>query len=336
MAYEIGSATDYIDLMNKVATFATTNNWTVTRNTTADATDQQLALSGPNGDVHVGMVALTGTDTVNTYEYHDYYNWQLQTFDNWDDALHVNEQVGAVPTRGYLGVTSASYETQQLSLSNSPMRYWLFVNDRRITMTVRVLNSNYVNMYLGLLDPLASSAEYPSPQFVGGNITASSTSLTSRCFSITVQHNTNINTSISSQPDHNSNWMFATGSTTGHPMVKRPDGTWLKLKNNDRFYAKYYDSLDATYGKIWPFNSEMRNLGKNIDGSYPVFKALVVSELTSAQEGNWYGYANGIFAVPGEDMVSESIITDQDGVQYIVFQNVFRDWGDQYYAMELA
>lgn len=331
MAYETAVANDYLDLMDKVATFAALQGWTVKRNTATAASDQQLVLENPTADTYVGIVAIEGIDTSNS-DRNPYFNWKLQAFETYDDLLHVHEQVGAIPQRGYLGVTNYAEESPMLTLADQPMRYWLFVSDNRITVTVRVFGY-YVNAYVGKMDALAPTTEYASPLLVGGNM-ASHTTVSYRPWSIKTLLNF-YTTSISSIPDFNSNWMFGIGFYCGGPRVKLPDGTWSTIKNNDRFYNYKQPSTITNYCKSWPFNAGLFDLSLNFDGSYPIFRNLITSELTNG-EGQWLGYAEGIVATASEGAASESIITDQNAEEYIVFNNVFRNNSGQHFAIKLV
>lgn len=190
MAYEIGTATNYRDLLDKLRLFLTTNsalvaagqNW-MQKRWVQNATTQELVLMGPGlagGDqVYIGVASFENTTS-------DYYNWDLMGYTGYDSLATIYGQPGSSNPAGTLN--------NCLHLWNSSIPYWFIANGRRVIISARV-NTKYFQAYLGLATPYATPAQYPYPMCIVGS-----------------------NTSRSSR--------WSAVSTGRTPYCLKPDGTW--------------------------------------------------------------------------------------------------------------
>lgn len=333
MAYEISTAQNYLDLMSKVATFAAANGWTVLRDTSADPSDQQLALKAPNSACFFGMRAVSGTIVENDSAV-NYHNWELNGFSGWAPGLHVFEQIDGIKQKGFLGSNSNYDAAPRFTLTDRPFEYLLRVNDRRIDITASI-NGSDLYSHLGLLDAYGSSGEYPYPMLIAGNMTSHST-VANQLHSFRHLQSDKQSTYMTSRVDMNSNFMFGAGYVIGSTKVRTPGGEWSSVHNSERFYNEKIPNYNSSYSKVWPGDVMLGNLGKNRDGSYPIFPVMIMDSGsgTNPETGNWLGEVNGVFVTSGRDNFSGNIIT-VGADQYKVFKNISRDGNSNFFALKL-
>lgn len=164
MAYQIGTATNYRDLLDKLRLFLTTDatltglgqNWTQMRwNTTS--TTQELILKAPGlagtDEIYVGI---SSDENVGD----DWYNWHLNGYTAYDSLGGFLTQLGSIG--------NSLPNIPCLNLWNSTIPYWFVADGRRCNIVVRI-NTRYYSAYLGLLTPYATPAQNPYPLAVMGN-----------------------------------------------------------------------------------------------------------------------------------------------------------------------
>jgi len=151
MAFEKGTATNYLDLFAKIVTFASANGWTVLEQT---GTQVYMRGSGAAGldEIYVGIRA---------YEDQAGSRYNFELYGSW----------GYVAGRAFNSMPFASGPLSSLYprayLWNKAMPYWLSVNGRRIICVVKV-GTVYQHFYLGFINPPATDAQYPYPLLIGG------------------------------------------------------------------------------------------------------------------------------------------------------------------------
>ncbi|MEX2524442.1 MAG: hypothetical protein WD750_05755 [Gammaproteobacteria bacterium] len=217
MAYQNGTASDYLDLLKKLEDFAVLQGWTVQRSTYDEVggTDGELILDGPgvNDDQNI-IVGIKSYHDVGS----DYYNWEFKGARIYDGETYDN----------MVQDSNARY----LPLWNDSIPYWLICNKQRIALVAKV-STVYMHLYLGYINPYAADFEYDYPLLIGGS-SASSTARWS---------NTGLNA------------YWASGQ--GHGYLWTPDDTWRQIgtsTDNVRIWpwmdanTGNQDSLRDTFG----------------------------------------------------------------------------------------
>ena len=301
MAFEIDTATDWLDLLDRLVTFLTTNadlvaasqNWSL-----------ELDQATPLGWKVLKGPGLAGADEIWCSIYAgpystpgDYFNWQLRGSLGY-------ELLSGVPT--WYGASPSTI----VHLWNDSIPYWFVANGRRFVVVAKV-STVYESLYGGLMLPYASPNQYPYPLFIGGSdydgasaARWSSTDNAHRPFADPSRYNTNNNSGA---------------------FLRYPDGTWNVISN----YTQPEDR------EIWPSrdaSSDLtRVLGANPDGSYPLLPLVLMADTPS---NNIFGELDGCFWLPGQDLAAEDVITIA-GVDHLAVSSIFRtDWWN-YWALRL-
>ncbi|HUV85085.1 MAG TPA: hypothetical protein VMV86_05200, partial [Methanosarcinales archaeon] len=184
MAYEIGTASDYQDLLERLKDFLSDNTriigdhpnmdeleaiddavgsgessqaWTVNRwvdNRDSGETEQtELIMNGPGlagtDEIYVGIQCEESVSD-------DYYNWKLMGCTGYSSGSTFLNQPSC--TQGRL---------PRMLLWDQSMPYWFVGNGRRCIVVAKV-SSVYECMYLGFGLPYGLPSEYPYPMVVGG------------------------------------------------------------------------------------------------------------------------------------------------------------------------
>jgi len=172
MAFEIGTATDHNDLIDKIRIFVSTTiplaqRHTVLRNTTEANTLGDLA----NEKVVIFQApGMSGTDQIfygmKVYKsvVADYYNFQLDGFTGYVPGNLFEAQPGSILGTGVTGLGN--------TLWNQPIPYWLVANGQGFQCVAKVQNT-YVTFGAGLLLRYATPGQFPYPLVVYSNLTTS-------------------------------------------------------------------------------------------------------------------------------------------------------------------
>jgi len=151
MAFEKGTATNYLDLFAKIVTFASANGWTVLEQTGTQVYMKGQGLAGLD-EIYVGIRA---------YEVPASARYNFELYGSW----------GYVAGRSFNNMPMANGPLSTLypfvHLWNDALPYWLSVNGRRIICAVKV-GTVYQHFYLGFINPPATEAQYPYPLMVAG------------------------------------------------------------------------------------------------------------------------------------------------------------------------
>ena len=326
MAYEIGTATNYLDLMYRLKQFVTDpyravesggtdideidpipaeDVWTVKRwNTDWDGSGgYELILAGPGvsgvDDILVGMQSWKVTAV-------GAYNWCLAGFTGFSAAAAFLSQAGSHST--------SKTNMPQLFLNNSSMQYWFFANGRRICGVAKVGGTYYAAFYLGYILPYGTPAAFPYPLAIGGSAAYDSSSTSYQVYSTTHHYNRGY-----VDPPGDSLYSLQRSS------LILLCGTWLDFCNYDRGNI---ESASRSSGKTtWPFITGVYTLtetpcfmswrmDKNPVDEPPLFPII----LTCSSDKNIFGELHGVKAVLANGVVTEDTITFE-GDTYIVFQN---------------
>ena len=301
MAFASGTATDILDLYNKLRDFlvadatlvAAGQNWAQISGTTGPLSDtSEIVLRGPgtSGADEILVGIKTSISVSN-----DYYNLVFAGFTIWTPGTPYESQVGSA--HGYT-----------LHGWNQPMQYWFVANGRRFIVVVRV-GSFYMSAYCGFILPYVLPTLWPYPLYVA----ACSRQPTWRY-------------SVSSA---NMSTFFDPGETTAGLMF--PDVTWKNVAN------RYISSTQTVYGdpksevNTHPWRFDNTPIRENLDGSYNLEQGSIICATPYAAQ---MGALQGVYRVSGFANSAENIIT-YGGVNHLVVPNVMRTSWDDFAAIAL-
>ena len=299
MAFQVGTATDILDLYNKLRDFLVADtalvtageNWTqIVGNTGTLVAADQIVLQGPGtsgtDEILVGMETSINATS-------DYFNLEFSGFTTWNPSIAFASQIN-------------SQHSYTINLWNQPMPYWFVANGRRFIVVVRV-SDRYMSAYCGFILPYVLPNLWPYPLFIG----ASSRQPTWRY----------------SQVSPNMSGFFHPGETNA--VLLFPDVIWRGVVNQ-------YDAGSGSEGRrdsvnIQPFHYDFSPVRENLDGSYNLDQARIdCSSPYTAQ----LGALQGVFRVSGFANNAENIVT-HGGVDHLVFPNVYRVVWDDFAAIAL-
>jgi len=324
MSYEIGTANNYVDLLDKLKIFVTSQalmgsqKWAVqVYNQNYDGQgNAELILKGPgvsgSDEIFVGM--RTYKDVTQGY-----YNWCCNGYTGYDAQLTFFTQPGSIYT--------SELKCPQLLLSNSTMKYWFAANGRRICGCIRI-STIYVPFYFGFILPYGTPNTLPYPLVIGGSAYYhastpayrkwTSTDLSHRGYMDPISDADTIDANSSLKLLHGS-WI-SFGNVSGNPISN------VRMKNNvwPGIYANSTLINDTPNLLMWYCET-------NIDGSYSMFPFILAATLA---DKNIFGEFQGVYAVFGDAIVSEDIIT-YGGKTYLVFQNCYHTDANSFWALLL-
>jgi hypothetical protein len=293
MAYSGGTATNYLDLLNKLRDFLTTNatlvgageEWTqISGNVGTLTASDEIVLQGPG---------TSGTDEIlvgirsNVSVGSDIYNMRFSGFTTWNPALAFASQVNS--THDYC-----------INLWDDPMPYWFVANGRRFIVVVRVAGV-YMSAYCGFILPYVLPTVWPYPLFIG----ACSRQITWRY----------------SQVSPNMSAFFDPGETTAGLMF--PDILWYGIVN--RWDTGGGDESVRYDRNTHPYRYDFTPVRDNIDGSYNLEQVSLICSVPYLAQ---LGALQGVFRTSGFGNAAENVITF-GGVNHLAVPNVYRvEWND--------
>lgn len=301
MAFFNGSALDRFHLLSIIKDRAESVGWGVILDT-SQTKNGELVLQIPNG----GFIGIQERSA----EPLDAYQFALQGFTEYDTQTSFNSQTTRIPTNNRHGVA--------ITLRDCGLRYWMHINDRRIVIIIRS-GTNYESAYLGRLNSTASPTEYPFPLFISGTLNTSSSGTISKQSTSFGQLKNHWTTE-----DNTHETTFINANKNAYVMT--PAQEWKLVENNFRGEAPF----------IFPTRDEMRLLGRNFDGSLPLFEMVMTSGIDTTFDipaGSVYGYLDGIYTTTSEGVAAEDTIS-QDGDLYTIFQNVYKGEFGSHFALK--
>lgn len=342
MAVESGTATDHVDLYNKLYNFLTSNTDLVNagqaweRVTTVGQTPPFTA-SQSYSDKVTGAVMLKGPG--------------LAGSDEIFVSMHLIEDTGSnrqmIHLMGHKGVLSSHNEFDGHVGSSGRkgfvawaqnMGYWFVANGRRFYGIVK-LGTVYEVFYGGFYLPYASPDGNPYPLMIGG---------TTR----------DAVTQVGQETSNNTHGAFTDPYRPSYPLaVLTPAGTWVDFHNGDEYDAP--DAFATSGYKTFPFAAPaaLRNVETGtsvtppssaswkelrrdfLDPQKPLLGGgYLLNPITLLGNGTpvegAYGLLDGVFHVTGYDNVAENTVT-VGGTPHLVVHNVFRTANNCYTAYRL-
>lgn len=304
MAYETGTATDHIDLMNKIIAFAVSGGgWTNLGPAAAGQADGTW-LRGPG---------LSGTENIyaGIKSYSDVNN---DTYGLWIRAAQ-----GFLSASAWGGQPGVSPECYSAAWATS-MPYWIVANGQRVIAVWKV-STTYHALHFGKIFPYATPSEYGYPFYIGAEDVA-----------------------VRRWSYQSHNWRhFVDPGGSGTAYLCFPDGAWQAFRNTyDSGGGEGFDNGIPRY--VWPYMGALDQAGggdtvniiramrENIDGSYVLLPLVLHSNAPS--RAIW-GEIDGAYYVSGAENAAENVITIS-GQDYLVVQNIYRTSRHHYWALKLA
>lgn len=323
MAYEIGTATDYQDLLLKLETFLTTNpelvrlgqQWqsmkdnTVnpyTNDKTVDADGYSLArffigggLDGQDAIV-VPMVCRANA----TIGYYNVMSFAARAYSASKGFLNQLLDASA----------GVRYASGVLTCWPNTIPYWFFANGRRFIVVAKI-GHRYTSMYSGFFMPSGTDVEYPYPLACGGTSGNQTTSYTSE----------SVNTVRSFFNPQSNDIQLA--STFSSLMVINPQGSLVQFDNEGGFkpneqYAK---------GSTMPYGLNL-NTHKTADDQYLLMPIELVEFGNQRQVLGWF---DGCYHVSGHENSAENVITVGSD-EYICFPALIQNDNNNWVAIRKA
>jgi hypothetical protein len=306
MAYEIGTATGYTDLLDRLVDFLTNparviesgdtsidelepmpsgEFWTALQwNDNRDSSgvgECSTYLRGPGS---------AGVDEIFVYidTYSDvgegYYNWRLCGMTGYSSGVDISFQPGR--TKGRL---------PRMLLHNSFIDYWFLGNGRRFVVTAKV-STIYECCYGGFVLPYGLPSQFPYPLTIGGSAAPTTTASHHKYTQTEVDHRAFVKPYGYNQG--------GVCSEADFDYAGNPSRGTLKIIVGDTWIFFDTTTGSACTNVTWPYShlgatstsERWSDLKENIDGSFPVFPITVMMNDPSK---NIVGELQGCFAIPG-------------------------------------
>lgn len=228
------------------------------------------------------------------------YNFSWYAMRNLNQYLSLRDQLPDV-------------ELVNLPLTNQPFTYWFFVNGQRVVIVARI-GSVYLSAYLGFGFPYDLPTVHDWPMII-----AAGSSEETRKFDYA-------GPLLRSITDPCRSSMKAYFPTSG----------WRSFSNiYDISNTDVADS--AVEGSVWPASMAHGNQNDwwpyrdNLDGTMPLFATVLCHR---SNPTHVWGELDGVYVTTGFNNSPEAIIT-KDGYDHIVFQNVFRNTYQDFFAVRM-
>lgn len=307
MAWLTGTSTNAADLLGDIVTLMTANGWTLEGISTS--TEKYLKSTGLGvGDFWVGL--------------------KLNNISGffWISLNAYTALSGAATFLTHPGAISGAY-VPVLQIWDNSMPYWIQVNARRISGVVKVGGTTYQPFYAGLFLQNGLPSEWPLPIVVGGSSYSSSSDTLVVSYADTTFRNT-----AYCMPYQTTTPEFVFSSTL---RVRDQAGVWHDLFMPDS--ASSGGDVSAKKGTYPYLNNAY------MGGSFNNFRALLVGgveqkrpltpvEIVNSNR-NRYGYFDGVFQVPGNNLTAETVITGDDTKLYMAFPNITRTSNHHWLAL---
>ena len=314
MAFEIGTASGHIDLLDKLRLFLTTQlgsqNWQTLRwREMPDAPgEHELVVKGPglegNDEVFVGIRTFSS-------EGGDYYNWRLRGLLGFNSDFVFS---------GLPGVTNAWAPC--MLLANFNIKYWFVANGRRFVVVAKV-STVYESCYMGFIHPYLAPSRFPYPYFCAGTDVRETErwSIQDELHSHGILHPTHRTSDV---------------NTGNQSSARLYEGAWWTIQNRRGTHLSNWSPITWTEERnMFPqcrysryFYELLRN---NVDNSYTLVPLILFMK---SPEGRVWGELDGCYHVSGFNNPVENIITI-NGSDHLVVQNVNRNGIFDFWALKL-
>jgi hypothetical protein len=325
MAYQIGTATDHLDLYEKLIEFLTN--------------DPDLVYDGQNWEIAwaketdpAGGIVLKGPGLATTDEI--FVGMQLNA--------NIPDDNAAITIVGMTGVIDSSTDFKdhvnvtpvgtRMMLRTQAMDYWFVANGRRFMAMARV-STVYESLYAGFFLPYSAPTQYPYPMFIGGcahDATDRETVASWRSTTESHAHFTRStrNTLVNSNGHPANAWMLD------------PSGNWLDVgisSSSDALCGPGF--FGSGFGIASGFGTANYGYNTIINRAIPGYgdeHALIpITLLQESPNDQTFGVLDGVYRVGGRGNAPENTIV-AEGVTHVVGINTFRTGIADFWAMEIG
>lgn len=323
MAWTSGTATNAVDLFNKLITFLTTDAtlvaggeaWTVLRRSTftADLKRDLAELRGPGssaGDAIYVQICLFADAAAPAYSI------RVLGSQSWQSSIPV---INPESQPGSLQAGAGSLNVlPRMPVFNSAISYWFVANGRRFIVVAKS-SAYWGSLYAGFFLPYGTPSQYPYPLFIGANTSRGDNYQSS-------------DLDIAGSAFWRNDGEYASYSAA----ILQPSGGWV---GTNRF--------DTTYtGRTWPWalslesrkisvgRFELVSLTQLPNGASPLLPAVLFDCANSRPFSIW-GELQGVFAVPGFGVAAGDTVTVA-GKSHLVVQAATSTNAARFAAIQLA
>ncbi|WP_163836876.1 hypothetical protein [Spartinivicinus ruber] len=302
MAVEIGTADNYLDLLDKLRIFLTTNEelvntgqqWEILRwNNGHELILKAPGLSGAE-KIYMGIWAYENTTN-------DYYNFNICGL------------VGYIPEHSF--ADQPYKQSAFVCLWQHKIPYWFIANGQRVIVAAKI-STVYEYFYLGKILPYGTPQQYPYPLFVGGTTNADG----ERWSGTGARH------SGFQCPGYGS-YLYTIDSVWRRVCNREPYSSSHRWRGENTIFLYPTDTWSFGGG-----NCKLSNIQQNTDSTYTLLPYILHTSDQPAK--NVYGELDGAYWITGNKSASENIITI-NGQDYLVIQNIHRTTWADYLALEL-
>jgi hypothetical protein len=288
MATEIGTATDWLDLYNKLRDFLTPDATLVADGQEWTQIDGEVGALGNADEIVLQGPGLAGGDEIIV--------GITPVFDSGSDYFNLGF-TGATMYNPLLGgITSQVNQsgTRYIYLWEDPIDYWFIANGRRFIIVARV-STNWFAAYCGFALPLELPAMWPYPLFVG----ATDSNAAGRWSNVAFSRKN----------------FFDPGQNAARLMF--PDVLWYTIAN----YTDVNESTPSSLRNTEPWHiSDTSSLRENLDGSYLLQPARITCSAPYAAQ---MCDLQGVYGISGFGNTPGGLITI-GLIDYLVVPNVYR------------
>ena len=324
MSYEIGTAENYTDLLERLMDFISnplreiasgdtsitelvpidgdvgsgedSQVWTIDRweddRDSSGVGNIEMIAHGPGStasdEIYVGIQTY-GSSVLG------YYNWKLQGFTGYSVGDDHDVQPGAILSN-----------IPRMLLWNGSISYWFFANGRRFHVVAKI-DTVYEQCYLGFYLPYGTPVQMSYPLLVGGSSTDGNT--------------------LYSAIENSHRAFFDPGDSNTESTLLLYYNAWYHFCNFVN------ETAGADLRNVWPWQPGNQGTGKVYDkwrelkgamDMNPVLFPLIMMSAVGSPSRDVFGEIENCFAISLDTgIVSEDIITV--GVDdYIVFENIYR------------
>lgn len=321
MAFTTGTATDYVDLLDKLRLYLVAQGWTQLAWTagTVSGGGGRLTIRGPGAGAGKQVFVEVRTESNVSLSH---YGWKLRGATDYDSGASEGGQPGDQGNPAYF------------NLWQNTINYRFFVNDRRFIVVAK-MGTVYCSMYAGFFLPWAAPDAYPFPLYIGGTFGQ-----------LDAYNVANASHRFFADPG---GWL--SGSTPGpSAWMRNPGGQWRGVSNHrpgtENDYQNNVGSSPYSGSFIFPFfagESHSQPLGPNyFEGGWQFWENVVRTRqdetcvfplsLHSFIDPP-FGALDGVYLVPGIGLASEQTIT-ADSRTFRAIQNIFRSSPNDFIAIE--
>ena len=284
MAYVTGTATNCVDLINKLEDFLTTNptlvaanqQWVCFKDNEVMPYSRTMSLDTSGNGMYRFFKGPGNAGTDEVYvNLLLAYNKGSDWYQIWAMGASRYSPKNTIQGQFNAPVWGGAYnQWSYMPVWEKAMQYWFIANGRRFIVVVKVSN-NYEVFYGGLFTPTGTDLEYPYPLFIGG-----SDRLPSRKWST---QGTDSRRGFWNSQGNSDN----AGMTIGKFLT--PQGTWMYAANNTSI------NTGVPNAYIQPYHGNIY-VGKTFDGLYMLEDITIESAFVA---WNTYGTFDGVYRITG-------------------------------------